>query len=118
MPATIPACPQCGLENTYPDGALSVCADCGHEWAAGDAGDAGDAGSGEVAVRDANGNPLQAGDTVVVVKDLKVKGSSIPLKQGTVIRNIRLVEGDADHIEGHSDRIRDLVLKTCFLRKA
>lgn len=113
MPA-IPACPQCSLENTYPDGALFVCADCGHEWAAGDGEVTGDA----VVVRDVNGNPLEAGDTVVVIKDLKVKGSSIPLKQGTVIRNIRLVEDDAEHIEGHSDRIRDLVLKTCFLRKA
>ena len=112
MPAT-PACPQCGLGNTYPDGALLVCADCGHEWAPGDA----EADEATV-VRDVNGNPLEAGDTVVVIKDLKVKGSSIPLKQGTVIRNIRLVEGDPEHIEGHSDRIRDLVLKTCFLRKA
>jgi protein PhnA len=53
-----------------------------------------------------------------VIKDLKVKGSSIPLKQGTVIRNIRLVDGDAEHIEGSSDKIKGLVLKTCFLRKA
>ena len=113
MPA-IPACPQCGLENTYADGALLVCADCGHEWSPGEGDDAGDA----PVVRDVNGNPLAAGDTVVVIKDLKVKGSSIPLKQGTVIRNIRLVEDDAEHIEGHSDRIKDLVLKTCFLRKA
>jgi protein PhnA len=115
MPATIPACPQCSLENTYPDGALYVCADCGHEWAAGDAESA---AADAPVVRDVNGNPLEAGDTVVVIKDLKVKGSSIPLKQGTVIRNIRLVEGDTENIEGHSDRIRDLVLKTCFLRKA
>lgn len=113
MPA-IPACPQCGLDNTYPDGALTVCADCGHEWAAGDAEDAG----ADRVVRDANGNVLEAGDTVHVIKDLKVKGSSIPLKQGTVIRNIRLVEGDPGLIEGHSEKIRDLVLKTCFLRKA
>ncbi|MBB1471746.1 MULTISPECIES: zinc ribbon domain-containing protein YjdM [unclassified Luteimonas] len=113
MPA-IPACPQCGLENTYADGALWMCADCGHEWAAGDA----DAGAIALVVRDSNGNVLAAGDTVVVIKDLKVKGSSIPLKQGSVIRNIRLVEDDAEHIEGHSDKIRDLVLKTCFLRKA
>ena len=69
-------------------------------------------------VRDVNGNPLAEGDTVTVVKDLKVKGSSIPLKQGTVIRNIRLVDGDAEHIEGNSDRIKGLVLKTCYLRKA
>ena len=110
----VPACPQCGLQNTYPDGAQLVCADCGFEWPA--AGGAG--GEDSLVVRDSNGNVLAAGDTVVVIKDLKVKGSSIPLKQGAVIRNIRLVEDDAEHIEGHSDKIRGLVLKTCFLRKA
>jgi len=111
---TQPACPQCGLDNTYPDCALLVCADCGHEWDP----SAADAAGTNVVVRDCNGNPLAQGDTVVVIKDLKVKGSGIPLKQGTVIRNIRLVDGDAEHIEGHSEKIRDLVLKTCFLRKA
>ena len=112
--ASAPACPQCTLPNTYVDGANFVCADCGFEWPVeGDAG--GEAG---VVVRDSNGNLLVAGDTVVVIKDLKVKGSSIPLKQGTVIRNIRLVEDDAEHIEGNSDKIKGLVLKTCFLRKA
>jgi protein PhnA len=107
-----PACPQCTLRNTYADGALMVCADCGFEWA--------DEAPAEHAlvVRDSNGNVLAQGDTVVVIKDLKVKGSSIPLKQGTVIRGIRLVAGDAEHIEGSSDRIKGLVLKTCFLRKA
>lgn len=113
MPSA-PACPQCTLANTYIDGANFVCADCGFEWpvegvAATEAG---------VVVRDSNGNVLVAGDTVVVIKDLKVKGSSIPLKQGTVIRNIRLVEDDAEHIEGNSDKIKGLVLKACFLRKA
>ncbi|MCW4453703.1 zinc ribbon domain-containing protein YjdM [Flavobacterium sp. MXW15] len=108
-----PACPQCTLENTYVDGALWICADCGYEWAAGDAD-----GAEALVVRDSNGNVLAAGDTVTVIKDLKVKGSSIPLKQGTVIRNIRLVEDDAEHIEGNSDKIKGLVLKTCFLRKA
>jgi protein PhnA len=108
------SCPQCTLTNTYEDGAHHVCADCGYEWPI-----AADAGT-EAAqtVRDSNGNPLIEGDTVVVIKDLKVKGSSIPLKQGTVIRNIRLVDGDPEHIEGHSDKIKGLVLKTCFLRKA
>ncbi|MDR7098442.1 protein PhnA [Lysobacter niabensis] len=113
MPAS-PACPQCTLGNTYVDGSKFVCADCGFEWPM--ATDA--AGEGGVAVRDSNGNPLANGDTVVVIKDLKVKGSSIPLKQGTVIKNIRLVEDDAEHIEGNSDKIKGLVLKTCFLRKA
>lgn len=110
----IPACAQCGLENTYPDGGNFVCADCGHEWVAN-----GDTASGEaVVVRDVNGNVLNQGDTVTVIKDLKVKGSSIPLKQGTVIRNIRLVDGDAENIEGNSEKIKGLVLKTCFLKKA
>lgn len=108
----VPACPQCTLENTYADGALLICADCGFEWSA-------EAPtSSALVVRDSNGNVLVQGDTVVVIKDLKVKGSSIPLKQGTVIRGIRLVEDDAEHIEGHSDKIKGLVLKTCFLRKA
>jgi len=112
--STIPACPQCTLENTYVDGDRYICADCGHEWPM----SAGGAGGADVVVRDSNGNVLANGDTVVVIKDLKVKGSSIPLKQGTVIKNIRLVEDDPEHIEGHSDKIKGLVLKTCFLRKA
>lgn len=108
----LPACPHCAGENTYVDGAMLVCPDCAHEWDPASVAPAG------VTVRDCNGNALAAGDTVVVIKDLKVKGSSIPLKQGTVIRGIRLVEDDAGHIEGHSDRIKGLVLKTCYLRKA
>ena len=102
---TAPACPQCTLDNTYVDGAQRICADCGYEWSA-------EAATADQAlvVRDVNGNVLAAGDTVTVIKDLKVKG--------TVIRNIRLVEDDAEHIEGHSDKIKGLVLKTCFLRKA
>lgn len=110
----VPACPQCTLANTYLDGDQNVCADCGFEWPA-----SGEVSSGDaLVVRDSNGNLLADGDTVVVIKDLKVKGSSIPLKQGTVIKHIRLVDGDAEHIEGHSDKIKGLVLKTCFLRKA
>lgn len=113
MPAA-PACPQCTLENTYADGSNFVCADCGFEWPR----EAGASTEGGVVVRDSNGNVLANGDTVVVIKDLKVKGSSIPLKQGTVIKGIRLVEDDAEHIEGNSDKIKGLVLKTIFLRKA
>ena len=109
----LPNCPQCGSTYAYPDGAHLVCPECAHEWTPGE-----EPAASEPAVRDSNGNPLQQGDTVVVIKDLKVKGSSIPLKQGTVIRNIRLVDGDPEHIEGNSDKIKGLVLKTCFLRKA
>lgn len=112
--STIPTCPQCGMENTYPDGEQYICADCAYEWPM----VANVASDEQTIVRDVNGNTLQNGDSVVVIKDLKVKGSSIPLKQGTVIRNIRLVDGDAEHIEGHSDKIKGLVLKVCFLRKA
>ena len=106
-------CPQCTLENTYVDAGACICPDCGFEWP-----DAAPAAEATLVVRDSNGNLLANGDTVVVIKDLKVKGSSIPLKQGTVIRNIRLVDDDAEHIEGSSDKIKGLVLKTCFLRKA
>ena len=111
----IPACPLCAMENIYPDGDNHVCADCGHEWPIAAGVDATDA---SVVVRDVNGNVLNSGDTVTVIKDLKVKGSSIPLKQGSVIRNIRLVDGDDEHIEGNSDKIKGLVLKVCYLKKA
>jgi protein PhnA len=110
----IPACPICGMENTYPDGDNYICPDCGHEWPQ----IALHAEAAGMVVRDVNGNVLNSGDSVVVIKDLKVKGSSIPLKQGTVIRNIRLVDGDPEHIEGNSDKIKGLVLKVCFLKKA
>lgn len=107
-------CPLCGMDNVYPDGDNHVCADCGHEWPL-----QGESLADEVAmvVRDVNGNVLNNGDTVTVIKDLKVKGSSIALKQGSVIRNIRLVDGDDEHIEGHSDKIKGLVLKACFLKR-
>lgn len=68
-------------------------------------------------VRDSNGNALADGDSVMVIKDLKVKGSSVTLKRGTVIRNIRLTE-DAEEIECNADKVKGLVLKTCFLKKA
>ena len=113
--ADFPACPQCASEHTYPDRDSYICPDCAHEWPI--AGSA-EASAAQATVRDVNGNPLRGGDTVVVIKDLKVKGSSIPLKQGTVIKNIRLVDGDSEHIEGNSDKIKGLVLKVCFLRKA
>jgi protein PhnA len=114
--STFPACPRCGLDDTYPDGTQLVCPHCAHEWVAGE--EAESASGDPPVVRDCNGNPLAQGDSVVVIKDLKVRGSSIPLKQGSVIRNIRLVPDDAEHIEGNSDKIKGLVLKTCFLRKA
>ena len=68
-------------------------------------------------VRDSNGNPLIDGDSVVVIKDLKVKGTSVTLKRGTMIKNIRLTS-DGEEIECNSDKVKGLVLKTCFLKKA
>jgi len=94
MSDTLPACPQCGLENTYPDGDNYVCPDCGFEWptvASADEDDTAEGGDG--VVRDANGNPLMDGDAVILIKDLKVKGSSIVLKKGTKVKSIRLPAG-------------------------
>ena len=109
----VPACPQCTLENTYADGALMVCADCGFEWAADDA-----SADAELVVRDSNGNVLAAGDTVTVIKDLKVKGSGgVTLKRGTMVKNIRLT-GDPDEIEANVEKVRGLVLRTEFVKKA
>jgi protein PhnA len=108
------ACPLCAMQDIYPDGDNNVCADCDHEWPLAEAASAG----AMTIVRDVNGNVLNDGDAAIVIKDLKVKGSSIPLKQGTLIRNIRLVAGDDGHIEGSSDQIKGLVLKVCFLKKA
>src|SRR3546814_19546194 len=110
----IPACPQCAGENTYPDGDNFICADCAFEWPI-----AADALAGEpgLRVRDSNSNELADGEHVVVIKDLKVKGSSNPLTQGTMIRAIRMGEDDAEHIEGNYERTTGLVLKTGFWHK-
>ena len=113
--SSIPACPQCTLENTYPDGDNYVCADCGFEWPAAESGSSAD--DDARVVRDSNGTVLQDGDAVVLIKDLKVKGSSTVLKQGTKVKSIRLV-GDGDHevdcrMDGGS-----FMLKACFLKKA
>lgn len=106
----VSSCPQCSSQNVYPDGALWICADCGHEWTPGEAGES------ALVVRDSNGNVLVAGDTVTVIKDLKVKGSSTTLKIGTKITNIRLVEGD-HQVDCKVDG-RGILLKAEFLRKA
>lgn len=112
---TSPECPQCGSDATFPDRDHLSCAICGHEWRADEASAAPEA---HVVVKDANGTTLNQGDTVIVIKDLKVKGASIPLKQGTLIKNIRLIDGDSEHVEGHSEKIKGLVIKACFLKKA
>jgi len=108
-----PPCPQCGSEFTYQDGALLMCPECAHEWSPDEAADSGDA---EKVFKDANGNILQDGDTVTVIKDLKVKGSSLVVKVGTKVKNIRLVEGDHD-IDCKIDGIGAMKLKSEFVKK-
>jgi protein PhnA len=111
-----PACPQCTLDNTYEDGDNFVCPDCGFEWPKGSAADDGDATGGPV--KDANGNVLADGDTVILIKDLKVKGSSIVLKKGTKIKGIRLPEGAGDHeVDCKTDQ-GAFMLKAEFMKKA
>jgi len=91
--SNFPACPQCTLENTYQDGDNFVCPDCGHEWPSQAATDENEESDG--VIKDANGNPLADGDAVILIKDLKVKGSSTVLKKGTKVKSIRLVGGSA-----------------------
>ncbi|TXI44443.1 zinc ribbon domain-containing protein YjdM [Methylophilus sp.] len=111
--STLPACPQCQSEYTYEDGDNYVCPECAHEWSKVAATD-----SDEVkVVRDANGNVLQDGDTITVIKDLKVKGSSSVVKVGTKVKNIRLVDGDHD-IDCKIDGFGAMKLKSEFVKKA
>ncbi|WP_456271383.1 zinc ribbon domain-containing protein YjdM [Bacillus sp. AK031] len=110
----LPSCPKCSSEYTYEDGRLIVCPECAHEWTLNSAG----SGSEEVKViRDANGNELSAGDTVTVIKDLKVKGSSSVLKIGTKVKNIRLVDGD-HNIDCKIEGFGPMNLKSEFVKKA
>jgi len=111
--STLPPCPNCGSEFTYEDGALFVCPECAHEWPHVAAENEND----KRVVHDANGNVLADGDSVTVIKDLKVKGSSLVVKVGTKVKNIRLVEGDHD-IDCKIDGIGAMSLKSEFVRKA
>jgi protein PhnA len=112
--SNLPNCPECGSEYTYEDGMMYVCPECAHEWAK-DA--AAEAGENVKVFTDANGNVLVDGDTVTVIKDLKVKGSSSVVKVGTKVRNIRLVDGDHD-IDCKIDGIGAMKLKSEFVKKA
>lgn len=109
----LPNCPECASEYTYEDRDHYVCPECGHEWSMRE--DVSEP-EGKV-VTDANGNPLADGDTVTVIKDLKVKGSSAVVKVGTRVKNIRLVEGDHD-IDCKIDGIGAMKLKSEFVKKA
>lgn len=113
MTTEIPPCPLCKMENTYQDGDNYICADCAHEWPIIAIAEAEEVGE---VIKDANGTVLRDGDTVILIKDLKVKGSSITLKQGTKIKNIRLTSGDHAvdcRVDGGS-----FMLKQSFLKKA
>ena len=109
----LPKCPSCSSEYTYEDGEMYVCPECAHEWAKTAAASA-DADS---VVRDAFGNILNDGDSVTVIKDLKIKGSSSVVKVGTKVRNIRIISGDHD-IDCKIDGIGAMQLKSEFVKKA
>ncbi|QBL09352.1 alkylphosphonate utilization protein [Rheinheimera sp. D18] len=109
--STLPACPKCQSSYTYEDGALLMCPECGNEWSAN-----ADTSDDATQIRDSAGNVLQDGDTVTVIKDLKVKGSSSVVKIGTKVKNIRLVDGDHD-IDCKIDGFGQMSLKSEFVRK-
>jgi protein PhnA len=115
--STLPPCPQCQSAFTYEDGGLLICPECGHEWApGGDAAAAADAEPQKV-WKDAHGTPLADGDSVTVIKDLKIKGSSAVVKVGTKVKNIRLIEGDHD-IDCKIDGFGPMQLKSEYIKKA
>lgn len=110
---TLPPCPKCNSEYTYRDASLIICPECAHEWS-----DQPEDSTPDTAliVKDANGNLLTDGDSITVIKDLKVKGSSLVVKVGTKVKNIRLVEGD-HNIDCKIDGIGAMKLKSEFVKK-
>ncbi|MGM9903105.1 phosphonoacetate hydrolase [Enterococcus sp. 10A9_DIV0425] len=109
---TLPNCPVCGSEYTYEDRGLLICPECGNEWTPTEQEEVLEG----LIVVDANGNRLTDGDSVTVIKDLKVKGASTPIKQGTKVKNIRLVEGD-HNIDCKVDGFGPMKLKSEFVKK-
>lgn len=110
----LPNCPKCASEYTYEDRGMLVCPECAHEWTENDVLEE---SSGEKVIKDANGNVLKDGDAVTVIKDLKVKGSSLVVKVGTKVKSIRLVDGDHD-IDCKIDGIGAMKLKSEFVKKS
>ena len=109
----LPNCPKCQSEYTYEMGSLLVCPECAHEWTA-----EVEEIEAELVIKDAVGNVLQDGDTVTIVKDLKVKGSSTSIKVGTKVRNIRLVNGPDGHdIDAKVDGFGPMNLKSSVVKK-
>lgn len=111
----LPSCPECNSEYSYESGTLLACPECGHEWNPDDSASA--ESSEGLVVRDANGNLLQTGDSVIVIKDLKLKGSSAVIKGGTKVKKIRLIDGD-HNIDCKIDGIGAMALKSEFVKKA
>ncbi len=112
--SALPACPNCESAYTYEDAGLLICPECGHEWSAVTP----SSGDEVRVIKDAVGNVLQDGDTVTVIKDLKVKGSSLVVKVGTKVKNIRLVDGPGDHdIDCKIEGVGAMNLKSVFVKK-
>jgi protein PhnA len=115
--STLPPCPQCNSEFTYEDGDMLICPECGHEWSkSGKPGAATSAEETAKVYRDSAGNVLQDGDTVTVIKDLKLKGSGGTVKMGTKVKNIRLVDSDHD-IDCKIEGFGAMSLKSEFVKK-
>ncbi len=112
--SALPPCPQCNSEFTYEDGGQYICPECAHEWRAQES--AAPAAEGPKVYRDSTGNVLQDGDTITVIKDLKLKGSAGTIKMGTKVKNIRLVDSDHD-IDCKIDGFGAMSLKSEFVRK-
>lgn len=110
--SNLPNCPKCGSEYTYEDMHLFICPECFNEWTA--------LSQEEKIIKDSNGNPLADGDDVIVIKDLKVKGSSNPIKQGTKVKDIKLVDDPSDghDIDCKIEGFGPMKLKSEFVKKA
>ncbi|CAM4241129.1 zinc ribbon domain-containing protein YjdM [Erysipelothrix aquatica] len=107
---TYPSCPQCNENYTYEDRGMFVCPMCAHEWSENEV-------VAEDVIRDAHGSILNDGDSIIIIKDLKVKGASAPLKQGTKVKNIKLVDGD-HNIDCRIEGFGAMSLKSEFVKKA
>lgn len=115
----LPPCPRCSSEYTYAMDALMVCPECGNEWTPAESDGHDGVAAGERVIKDAVGNVLSDGDTVTVVKALKVKGSPSGIKAGTKVRNIRLVDGvDGHDIDCKIDGFGPMQLKSSVVKKA
>lgn len=117
MTAELPPCPKCKSTLTYEDGTLLVCPECAHEWSASAQAPASDEADAGLVVKDAHGTQLHDGDSVTIIKDLKVKGATSALKVGTRVKNIKLVEGD-HNIDCRIDGFGAMQLKSEFVKKA